>query len=374
MSPTKPKSEAPSPLAIVIFVGGSGTRMWPMSRKSQPKQFQNLIDSNQSMFQQMLANLTSTFSIDQIFISTNADYAAMVLEQAPGLNPDHIITEPELRDTTAAVGYAAVQVAHRFPGAMMATIWGGDHLIRNRLAFTDALQLAHTLAEQEKLTVQINVRPTFASTALGYVETGDPILSQYGKNIYSYVRQVEKPDEKTARQFLSSVNYLWHSGYRVWRTDTLLELYRKHVPDAYQALLAIQKSLGTEGEAEVTRTEYAKIIKKSIDYTIFEHLDKDGQAVIAADLGWNDIGTWQVLHAEMAGNPEDNVSQGLTLLDNVTGSLVYGQPDKLIALVGVDDLIVVDTEDALLVIPKDKASQVKELVAKIKEQGRGKFL
>lgn len=361
------------PLKIAIFVGGSGTRLWPMSRKALPKQFQQLV-GDKTMFQQMIDHILSAYSPDDIFISTSKDYIAKVMEQAPMLNPDHIIAEPMLRDTTAAVGFAAVHIAHRFPDSLMATIWGGDHLVADRQAFVEALDTAHTLAEQKNLTVQINVRPTFPSTALGYVEVGQPILSEFGLNIYSFVRQVEKPDARTARKFLSSVNYLWHSGYRVWDLQTLFALYQKHVPEAYQALMAIQQVIDTDKETEVTQEQYGSIIKKSIDYTIFEHLEKDGQAVIAADLGWNDIGTWQVLHDELAEKKEDNVAQGQTILLDTAGSLVYGQSGKLVAVLGMEDVVVVDTADALLVMPKERAGDVKLIIEKLKEDGQDQYL
>lgn len=360
-------------LKFAIFVGGSGTRMWPMSRKASPKQFQTLV-GQKTMFQQMIDHLLSTYQPEDIFISTSPSYTATVLEQAPMLKADHIITEPELRDTTAAVGYAAIHIAQRFPGSMMATIWGGDHLVRHGQAFTDSLQLAHKLAEEQNLTVQVNVRPTYPTNNLGYIEIGKPIYAEYGPNIHQFVRQVEKPDLATAKKFLASVNYLWHTGYRIWDVNTLLDLYQQHVPEAYQALMAIQQAIGTEQEQSVTATEYAKIIKKSIDYTIFEHVKSDGQAVIAADLGWNDIGTWEILKDELSHDTADNIIQGQVQLRDTVGSLVYGQPNKIVAVIGLENMIVVDTPDALLVMPKDRAADVKKVVEQLKEDGLDQYV
>jgi mannose-1-phosphate guanylyltransferase len=366
-------ARADRPLKIAIFVGGSGTRLWPMSRKALPKQFQNLVGSR-TMFQQMIDHLLSAYSPDDLFISTAREYVPIVLEQAPMLNPEHVIAEPALRDTTAAVGYAALMIAHRFPESLMATIWGGDHLIRDRPSFITALRTAHRVAAEQGLTVQINVRPTFPSTALGYVEVGEPILPEYGSNIYSFVRQVEKPDSRTARQFLSSVHFLWHSGYRVWDLQTLFSLYHRHVPEAYASLMAIRDALDSDHFTRVAEKEYGSIIKKSIDYTIFEHLDPRGQAVIAADLGWNDIGTWHVLHDELAEKADDNVTQGKTVLLDTTGSLVFSHQDKVTAVVGMRDVVVVDTGDALLVMPKDRSGDVKEIIEKLKADGLDSLL
>jgi mannose-1-phosphate guanylyltransferase len=361
------------PMKLAIFVGGSGTRLWPMSRKALPKQFQQVV-GDKTMFQQMIDHLLSGFSADDLFISTSKNYVDLVLEQAPMLNPQHIITEPELRDTAAAVGYAAVQIAHRFPGALMATIWGGDHLVQHREAFINSLRLAQHLAESEKIPVQVCVRPTFPSTALGYIEIGKPIFQEYDQGIYSFVRQVEKPDVKTARQFLASVNYLWHPGYRIWDTTTLLALYRQHIPESFEALMTIKEALDTPHETSVIEKEYGKIVKKSIDYAIYVHVSADRQAVIAADLGWNDIGTWEVLYNELSKHAGDNVTQGDQVLVDTTDSLVYSSKGKMVAVLGMHDVVIVDTPDALVVMPRDRAPEIKLIVEKLKEAGLDQYL
>jgi mannose-1-phosphate guanylyltransferase len=323
----------------------------------------------------MIDHLLAGYTADDIFISTSKAYVDRIHEQAPQILDDHIITEPELRDTTAAVGLAAIHIAHRFPHSLMATIWGGDHLIRQRGKFLDSFALAHRLAVAKNLTVQINVRPTFPSPNLGYVEIGEPAHADIGANIYAFKRQVEKPDVATARDFLASVKYLWHTGYRVWHVDTLLRLYEEHLPDAFAALMHIQGAIGTPSTTSVTAEQYHTIIHQSIDYTLYEHLDGAGQAVIAADLGWNDIGTWQVLKDELAPAAEDNCIQGQTLLLNTTGSLVYAStPGKIVAVVGMEDVVIVDTPDALLVIPKDRSAEIKAVIEQLKAQGQTKYI
>lgn len=361
------------PLKFAIFVGGSGTRMWPMSRKSYPKQFQALV-GEKTMFQQMIGHLLSAYSPDDIFISTSPDYIETVLEQAPMLQRDQIIAEPELRDTAAAVGYAAVHIAHRHPGSLMATIWGGDHLVRNRQAFIDSLQLAQKIATEKDLAVQVNVRPTYPTNNLGYIEIGNPALPEYGNNIYTFIRQVEKPDLARAKKFLASVKYLWHTGYRIWNTDSLLSLYQQHIPESYQALMKIKSAIGTDQEDNVTRSEYANIVKKSIDYAIYENISSDDQVVIAADIGWNDIGTWEILKDELSQTNDQNITQGNVELLDTAGSLVYGQAGKIMAVIGMDEVVVVDTPDAMLIMPKDRAADVKKIVERLKEQGLDKYL
>ncbi len=359
-------------LKIVIFVGGSGTRMWPMSRLNSPKQFAKLI-GDKTTFQRMIGYWLSAYSPDDIFISTSQKYVTTILEQAPVLKPDHIIAEPELRDTTAAIGFAAIHIAQRFPNSTMATVWG-DHLIANPKAFTDAFTLAHKIAEEQNVTVQINVKPTFASPDLGYVQTGVPIFTKYGDNIYSFIRQVEKPDIASAKKFISSVHYLWHIGYRVWSVNSLLALYKKYIPNDYQTLMTIKAAIGTDQETAVANEQYRKIAKRSIDYAIYEHLEPSDQAVIAADLGWVDIGTWEVLKDELSDNPVDNVTKEQTILYDTSDSLVYGQPGKVTAIIGLEGMIVVDTPDALLVMPKDRSKDVKKVVEQLKQDGLDRYL
>ena len=321
----------------------------------------------------MVGILLEGFSPDDIFISTARGYEDEVLEQLPQLSADHIIGEPERRDTTAAIGFAATHLAHRFPNCTMATIWG-DHHIKEGPKLVESFKLANRIVQEKGLTVQINVRPTFPSTNLGYIEIGEPILTDYGNDIYQYVRQVEKPDAATAKKFLASLDYLWHSGYRVWNINHFFDLYKKYVPETYASLMKIAAAINTSDETKVTNEEYSKLVKKSIDYTIFEHIKPEGQAVIAADLGWNDIGTWEVLKDELADSKSSNATRGDAVLLDTKDSLVYSGTNKITAVIGLEGVVIVDTEDALLVIDKDRSQDVKKIVEQLKEQGLDQYL
>lgn len=370
MSGNEPKDSGN--LKLLVMGGGAGTRLWPMSRVNRPKQLQPLV-GNESSLQHMVGLLLEGFSPDDIFISTAKGYEKEVHEQLPQISADHIIGEPERRDTTAAIGYAAVHLAKRFPNCTMATIWG-DHHVQERQKFVDSFKLASRIVNDTGLTVQVDVRPTFPSTNLGYIEIGKPILTEYGDDIYEYVRQVEKPDAATAKKFLASLDYLWHPGYRVWDINYLFELFKKFVPETYQALMNISDAIGTPNEDRVTKEEYGKMVKKSIDYTIFVHMGREGQAVVAADIGWNDIGTWEVLKDELADSKSDNATRGETVLLDTKDSLIYSGKGKVTAVIGLESVVIVDTEDALLVIDKDRAQDVKKIAEELKERGLDKYL
>jgi mannose-1-phosphate guanylyltransferase len=364
-----PVGDAHAPgLKLLLFCGGSGTRLWPMSRVSKPKQFQQLV-GEQSLFQLMVGRLAAGFGIENVFVSTGEVYRSLVLEQAPDLPPDNVIAEPEMRDTLAAVGFAITVLNHRFPGCTVATLWGADHVIRRDDLFLSALRAASHLAQSKGLVVEIDVPPTYANTSLGYIEIGDKIGRVDDFDVHAFVRQVEKPDLQTAESFLRDPKYLWHTGYAVWTTTRILDLYRQHAPDVAERLRRIDAALGTVQEDETIRAEFRGIEKLSVDYGLFQKMGGNEFAVISVDLGWSDIGAWDVLRDELVADSGANVTNGCHIEIETTNSLVYGPPDKTIVTIGVDNLIVVDTGDALLVCRADRAQDVKKVVEKLKREG-----
>ena len=358
-------AEGVSELKLLLFCGGSGTRLWPMSRVSRPKQFQPLMGSD-SLFQLMVRRLADGFGIENIFISTGAQYADLVLKQAPDLPPGNIIAEPEMRDTMAAVGYAVTILHHRFPGAPVATLWGADHVIRNDQLFVRALTAGALLTAQRGWVVKIDVPPTFASTALGYIEIGDRMETEDGFDVYAFIRQIEKPDEDTAQEFLASRRFLWNTGYIVWTTSKILELYRTHAPDVASHLDAIAGALGTPDEQRVIEQEFPKIERLSVDYGLFQKMGGGEFGVMPVNLGWSDIGAWDVLRDELRSEPLGNVTSGQVIAIDTHDSLIYGPAGKTIVTIGLQDMVVVDTPDALLVAPSDRSQDVKRVVDRLR--------
>lgn len=360
-------------LKIALFCGGSGTRMWPMSRRALPKQFQPLIE-NQSTFEMMIKRLSSKFPMHNIFPVTTRDNVQWIVKLAPEIPLENIIIEPEIRDTAAAVGLAAAILDKKFNNPLVVSLWS-DHVVRNEKEFIASIELAAKTAGETGKFVKIGVRPTFPSIALGYLKVGKMLKRENGMAIFDYVTQIEKPNYSDAKKFTESWEYLWHIGYSVWSAGRMLKLYEKHFKEGYNSLVKIRDAWGTPDQETVLKREYPKIPKTSVDYAIYAHLTGDDQVVVSADLGWRDVGTWNELKDEMATKPEDTIVQGNVTHMDVKDSLIYSTVEKkIIAAIGVEGLIVVDTQDALLICPKDKTQDVKKVIEKLKEEKKEDFL
>jgi len=362
---------------VAIFSGGVGSRLWPVSRRDRPKQFQLLTGGPHSLFQHMLGLLEKQFGIENIFVFTGSDHVDAIRGQMPDLPHENIVAEPEMRDTLAAVGYAAAVIEHRFPGAALATLWGGDHIIRHEETFLRALDAACTLSAEQHHPVMLDVRPTFASTQLGYVEIGEQKASLDGFTAYEFLRFTEKPDEEHAQEYVTGGRHLWNTGYFVWSSATILDLYQRHAPETHAALMRIMAAMDTPQEESVTRAEYLSIPKTSVDYAVFSRIAPGEMFAIPADLGWADVGTWDVLRDELATAKGENVILAAEHLGIDTSNTVVFQDQaspRLIVTLGVDDLIVVDTADALLIAPASRAQDVKKIVERLAAEGKTDYL
>ncbi len=368
-----PMGQAENDIKIAIFSGGAGSRLWPVSRLQLPKQFQPLTGS-ESLFQQIVRILERGFGLDNLFVVTGRNYVEAIRQQVPDVSPDHIIAEPEMRDTLAAVGYAAAVIEHRYPGTRLATLWGADHIIREEDTFIAAMRAAHKLAAERDTIVKVDVWPTSPSTQLGYVQIGRRVTDIDGFEAYEFMRFTEKPDLRTARHYLERRQHLWNTGYFVWSSARVLDLYRTYAPDAYAPLERIMSALDTPDEARVTEEQYAIIPRTSVDYGVFSHIQQGEMLVIPADIGWADVGAWDVLYEELRENRGDNVVLAEHIGIDTRGSLIYSAGSRLIATIGLDSLIIVDTPDALLVAPIDRAQDVKKIVEHLKSEGKNKYL
>lgn len=362
------------PLKIVIFCGGTGTRIWPMSRRERPKQFQPLV-GKKTMFRQMVERLLKGFEPESLFVITGDAYVPLVAKEAPEIPTQNLIVEPQMRDTLAAVGLATVAILKRFPDAILATLWGADHIVKNDEVFIKALKAAYKVAKREKKIVNIDTRPTYPDTNLGYIEVGKMIGTADGFEVFEIIRQIEKPNLALAQKFFKSLKFLWHVGYAVWQGKLMLSFYRKHQPQSYRALLKIKEALGTTLEQEVLEKEYQKILKISVDYGILEKLKPGEQLDIPADLGWSDVGAWNILKDALSEKISDNIIKGENVDIDSKDCLIYGlTPKKIIATVGMKETIIIDTPDALLVCKKGKASEVKKIVNKLAQRGKDHVL
>ena len=357
-------------LVVVILAGGSGTRLWPRSRQAIPKQFLNLTGYG-TMLQETLWRLMPLAPVERLAVVTNAGYVEQARQQLPELPTDHVIGEPLPRGTAAAVGLGAILAQHLQPGAIMASVHA-DHLILRPDRFRAALAAAAEVAERGHL-VTLGIQPTHPHTGLGYVEQGAPLPPAHGHAVYRVVKFTEKPDLFTAQRFVADGQHTWNSGLFVWRADRILQEFALHMPALHAGLMEIAASLSTAAfEATLARV-FPALPYQTIDYGIMERASD--LAVLPVDIGWTDIGSWATLLDVLDGDPAGNVVRGPgpAITPDTHNTLIYTS-QRLVATVGVRDLIIVDSEDALLVCPKERAEDVRTIVDRLKQSGYSAYL
>lgn len=348
-------------LYVSILAGGSGTRLWPLSRKRRPKQMLALL-SDRSLIQETVDRVAPLVPMDHVYVVTERSQAADIRAQLPELPAENLIAEPVQRGTAGAIALAALTIRRRAPTAVMASLHS-DHLIPDAEAFRRALVAAVRHARRGERLMTLGVTPTFASTQLGYVQLGEPLGEEDGLAVYAVRRFVEKPDRQRARAYVDSGEYLWNSGLFVWRVDTILECFEQLLPD-------ILAPLSRAGPAEIEQV-YPTIPQETIDVGIMERATKVG--VVPASFGWSDIGSWAELLDALPKGEDGNVVRGQHLGLDSRRSLIYAG-SRLVATIGVEDLIVVETPDAVLVCPRSRAQDVKKLVERLQAEGREALL
>ena len=351
----------------LLMAGGSGTRLWPVSRKSSPKQLLKLVD-NKTLLENTFDRLSKGFLNNKIFIATTKQHAAAVAKQLPKVPKANFSIEPMLKDRGPAIALAALLIYHRDPEACFVTAWA-DHYIDNEKSYFATLKIADIfLKKHPEYFLTIGVKPTYPHTGLGYIGQGK-ILTPPIREVINYK---EKPDLKTAEKFFKSDNYLWNTGYFVCRADTLLKLYQKHQPKIYKVLMKIKPFIGTNKQQVAINKFYPLMPHADIEKGLVEKLNK--VAVVPAAFNWADIGSWKIIK-EVLSEDYENLTKGNVSLHNTNKSLIYNYENKLVAVVGLDDLIVVNTKDALLIAPKNKSEEIKQLVKKLqKDKNLKKYL
>ena len=352
----------------VIMSGGGGTRFWPLSRQKTPKQLLNLT-GKEKMVNEAIDRLSYTADKKDIFIVTNVAQVEPMLEATAGrIQPDHILPEPSARNTAACVGYAAMEILRKYGDGVM-VITPSDAYIKDTPAFTRVLADAVKAAQEQDKLVTVGITPTFAATGYGYIKFGkseDPAMP--------VLEFKEKPDEQTAKAYLATGQYAWNSGMFIWKASTILEKFKALVPDIYADLEKIGNAMGTAEEKAVIEAVYPNIRKISVDYAIMEPSAAAGDVlVVAGEFGWNDVGSWDMMGVLHEADTQGNIGLGDTLAIETTGTVLYSS-GKLVAAVGVEDLVIVETPDAIMVCHKDKAQDVKAIVDALKGAGRTELL
>ncbi|HYW39592.1 MAG TPA: mannose-1-phosphate guanylyltransferase [Terriglobales bacterium] len=359
----------------VILAGGRGTRFWPLSRKRRAKQLLAL-DGKQTMIQQTVARLTPMAAPGRFWIITNGDLRPAILRQLPKLPPKQIIAEPAGRNTAPAIGLAAFLLLRHDPDAVLG-LFPSDHVIAEPAQYRATLGTAIEIATAGDSIVVLGIRPSRPETGYGYIEAGAPDASASDNQGSLRVRRfTEKPDLATARQFLNAGNYFWNSGMFLWRADTLANALLEHLPNTAPLLEKIAAAYGTRKFADTFRKLYPKCENISIDYAVLEPRSAKGEGqsrifCLPSDFGWNDLGSWTALHEHHVAKakPGDGslVSASGSFAMNAKSNYVYA-PGKFVALVGVSNLVIVETEDALLVTTLDQSQDVGKVVTHLDEK------
>lgn len=357
-------------ITAVIMAGGKGERFWPRSRKSLPKQFLSLTDDGKTMIQLTVERLKNLVSIEDVYIVTNKDYKKLVLDQIKDIPEENILLEPKAKNTAPCIGLAAMHVKKKYEDAVMLVL-PSDHLIKYNEIYIDTLKEAIEVAKEDDNLITIGITPSYPETGYGYINFGRDEGDIKRNNVYRVKRFVEKPDLDTAKEYLSSGRYLWNSGMFVWKASSILLNMRELLPQMYKGLEEIYNSIGTENESIVLEEEFNNFQSVSIDYGIMERANNI--YTIPGSFGWDDVGSWLALERINKTNDDGNVIKGNVITINSKNSIIQAQ-DKLIATIGMKDLIVVDTDDALLIANKDSTQEVKKVIENLKICNRNQYL
>ncbi len=349
----------------VIMAGGAGTRFWPLSRERLPKQLLRL-SGERTLLEETILRLRNLIPMERLFIVTTPSCARAMMIHAP-LVREHLrgnlILEPCGRNTAPALGLSAIHLKQKDPGAIMIAL-PSDHMIRGSDHFFRALEVGREKAEEGYL-VTIGIRPTRPETGYGYIKVKGGISPERGVIPYRVERFVEKPSLRRAKRFLSQGNYLWNSGIFIWKIPVFLKELERYMPDLYRALTRIEEAL-KEGDLPTIERLYREIEPISVDYGVMERSRK--VMVVPGFFQWNDVGSWKALEEIMEKDGMGNVVRGNVIAMDTKNSIIFGG-ERLLATIGIEDMVVVDTEDATLICPKDRAQDVRKVVEELNRMG-----
>lgn len=356
----------------VIMAGGGGTRLWPLSRQARPKQMLSLI-GDITLFQETIRRLKGFIEPEKILVVTTKDQAEDLEKETPELKAGNFILEPEPRGTASVVGIAAKVIYDRDPDAVIA-ILPADHYIKHVDMFLRILETGYSAAE-EKYLVTISIEPKNPSTGYGYIHRGERLMENTEFDVYQVVEFKEKPDKATAENYIKTGKYGWNSGMFIWKADVILEEIKGDLPSLYDALDKCAEKWKPGNTGLIDPEIWHGIEAQTVDYGIMEK-SKRAATILAGDIGWSDIGDWNSLEDILPADKYGIIHNGkyINVGDSSEVVAYLENPDKLIALQGISDLIIIDTENALLVCKRSDSQKVKEIVANLKKRGMNKFL
>ena len=348
-------------ITAVIMAGGRGERFWPKSRNNRPKQFLSLTSDGETMIQKTVKRLSPLVSAEDIFIVTNAAYADLVNDQLPDVPRENILCEPCARNTAPCIAFAAAIIQKKYGDAMMLVL-PSDHLIGYENIYIKTLQTAIRTAEEGNNLVTIGITPAYPETGYGYINFG-----KEAGDAYEVERFVEKPDLPTAKKYLASGKYLWNSGMFVWKASAIMYNMKQFMPEIHDGAVRIGDSYGTDSYEETLIKEFTAFTSESVDFGIMEKASDI--YTIPGSFGWDDVGSWLAVERINETDDKKNYFDGDVIAVDSERTTVCGGK-RLIAAIGTRDIVIVDTDDVLLVCSKNNTQDVKKVIAQLKEHGR----
>ncbi len=356
------------PVAAVIMAGGKGERFWPASRSHCPKQFLALTGDGETMLQKTVKRISGLVPAERVFIVTNAEYLNLVQTQLPDVPAENLLCEPAPRNTAPAIALAAAVIRKRLGDAVMLVL-PSDHLIRHEAICADVLSRAITAAESGDNLLTVGITPAYPETGYGYIEFSRADDMPVG--VYSVESFREKPDIETAQKYVASGKYLWNSGMFAWKASTYFSALQTHLPAMYEIAQQLCDACDTPEFQKLLEKQFPQMQSISVDFGVLEHADR--LYTIPGSFGWDDVGSWPALRRIAKTDTNGNYRSG-DVLTSGTQNCIFVGSKRLIAAVGLEHVIVVDTEDALLVCDMDSAQNVKKITEMLREQGRGELL
>jgi mannose-1-phosphate guanylyltransferase len=358
-----------SNIYVAIMAGGVGSRFWPGSREARPKQFLDMLGVGKSLLRLTFERFLPLCPVSHIYIVTNVAYRDLILEQLPEIGPDQVLCEPSRNNTGPCVAYTAFKLAGINPDSAM-IVAPSDHIILKEEAFLSKVRRGLAFAQQEKALVTLGIQPSRPDTGYGYIhfdEAGDD-------GVHRVRRFAEKPNLATAEAFVASGEYLWNAGIFIWTSQAVLEAFERYSKEIYDILAIGKPYYNTAKEQDFLDQTYPTTPNISVDFAIMEKADN--VFTIPAEFGWSDLGTWASLHAEC---PKDDAGNAIQvrqsiLLNAADNLLRVSNPDKLLVIKDLEGYIVVDEQDVLMIYPKSKEQEIKQVTSKVKERFEGKYL
>jgi mannose-1-phosphate guanylyltransferase len=351
----------------VIMAGGIGSRFWPVSTTEFPKQFHDMLGTGETLLQKTFSRLSKTIPSENIYILTNERYLALTLEQLPKITKKQVVLEPAMRNTAPCILLAALKIKKINSNALM-LVAPSDHWIEDEDAFAADLQMCFDACQREDMLMTLGIEPTFPNTGYGYIEAD----KTSGTPIKKVAQFREKPDYETAKQLIAEGNFLWNAGIFIWSVKSITAAFEKNMPVMHALFSEGNPMFNTNKEASFISENYEKAKNISIDYGIMEKANN--VFVLKASFDWNDLGTWGALHDKMTDDASENASvRAIPYLNDARGNMIYSEKEKLIVVDGISDYIIVDKENVLLLFPKKKEQDIKQLLNEVSSKFGKKY-